>query len=186
MVLDMMSSTAWVLSSSSSFQFFLPVLPSSSSFLLPVLLTKHFVHRSVQFRCHRRRRHQGCFGGLSGQFFRTAVRGRLGVLFQFVVPHSKGKKTPTAAGGHQVFVVKGRDHGRHLQREKKEKKKEKKKERRKREEGEKKERRKRKVGTLDMRQQGVSIPATTSHHFTPLHTADGCSVFDTHRVFRQF
>jgi hypothetical protein len=65
---------------------------------------------------------------LSGQFFRTAVRGRLGVLFQFVVPHSKGKETPTAAGGHQVFVVKGRDHGRHLQREKKEKKKEKKKE----------------------------------------------------------
>ena len=143
MVLDMMSSTAWVLS-------------SSSSFLLPVLLTKHFVHRSVQFRRHRRRRHQGCFGGLSGQFFRTAVRGRLGVLFQFVVPHSKGKETPTAAGGHQVFVVKGRDHGRHLQREKKEKKKEKKK-------------REKKEKSGDIRHETAG-GFNTRNHFTPLHT----------------
>jgi hypothetical protein len=85
------------------------------------------------------------------------------VLFQFVVPHSKGKETPTAAGGHQVFIVKGRDHGRHLQREKKEKKekkKEKKKERE--EEREERERRKRKKKERDIERHQHDINTTST------------------------
>jgi hypothetical protein len=165
MVLDMMSSTAWVLPSSSSIQFFLP--PPSSSYQTlrpskrPIPLSPSPSTPRLLWRLERPILSHGRPRPLGRAFpiRRTAFERKKnphGCRWSSSICRQRTRPRPSPAEREE------REEEREEEGEKKE--------RRRREEGEKKERRKRKVGTLDMRQQGVSIPATTSHHFTPLHT----------------